>query len=1117
MSEEIEILIVEESVSQAEQLKHILEQHDHKVSIEHTARPALARIRQHKPQIVISAVMLPEMDGYALCREIKADEQLKDIPVILLTSLSDTTDIIRGMECGADNFVTKPYDEKLLMSRIEYIVLNRELRVGSDAQTGLELVFNGEKYSITPERQQIVDLLISTYETAVQKNLELVRVQQELNALNERLEEKIEERTIELKAEVAEHLAAKESLKEQQDFLSDVIDTNPNPVFVKDHEGRFTLANKAMAELYGTTTTAIIGKTDYDLNGKQEEVERTLRHDKAVIETAQRIYIPEEPITDQKTGEVSWFQTVRTPLVKPNGEVRQILGIATDITERRRAEQSQRDSEQRYRLLGEGIWHQVWTAQPDGKLDYVNGGTLKFSGRTEEQLLGEGWQDAVHPDDLPQCVERWTRSLQTGENYEVEFRLRGADEIYYWHLARATAGRDSTGKIIKWFGTNTEIDNQKRTEEALRVARSQLEATLEAGAIAIWDYDILNNRVVVDKKLAQLFSVSPEEAAVGALESYTRAMHSGDRQRVEQAIAEAVESRIKYEAEYRIVQPDGSVRWVMMRGQVERDAAGAAIRMSGVIIDTTERKLLEAERDAERKLLDALINQLPVGVLFRDLHGRHTRTNRAAAMLAHIERDKLSEMSAIEVVRAVRATHPDGSPLKEEDIPPITGQRGGRPVEPLEVLLNPVEGAARRATISIAPVALDGEEPFGSVVVINDVTEQYSLQEQLQQSQKMEAIGTLTGGVAHDFNNLLTVILGNTHLALRTLQSDNPLQLRLVEVEKAANRAAVLTRQLLAFSRRQHLERRSINLNDTISEIMKLLQRIIGEDVEVRVIATTGLCAVFADPTQLEQVIMNLAVNACDSMPAGGQLTIETSNITLDESYQRHYPDVTHGKYVQIAVSDTGTGIDAETQKHIFEPFFTTKEVSKGTGLGLSMVCGIVKQHDGHIHVYSEIGHGTTFKILLPIVESAVEKNAQPIQLPLLGGMETILVAEDEEPLRGLARDILEGLGYTVLLAKNGEEAVEKYEQNRERIDMLLLDVVMPRMSGWEAYERIYDLGGDVPLIFMTGYSSETVQSRFVKQNQSMEESGAVVLQKPYNVEGLGRKVREVLDTKRRK
>jgi signal transduction histidine kinase/DNA-binding response OmpR family regulator len=390
-------------------------------------------------------------------------------------------------------------------------------------------------------------------------------------------------------------------------------------------------------------------------------------------------------------------------------------------------------------------------------------------------------------------------------------------------------------------------------------------------------------------------------------------------------------------------------------------------------------------------------------------------------------------------------------------------------------------------------------------------------EEQLQQSQKMEAIGTLAGGIAHDFNNLLTAILGNTQLALRKLQPDDPSQLRLVEVEKAGNRATSLTRQLLAFSRRQRLERRTINLNETIQEIMGLLQRIIGEDVEVHMKAAPDLSAVFADPAQIEQVVMNLGVNARDAMPQGGQLTIETSNAELDESYQRKYPYVQPGKYVQIRVSDNGVGMDEVTQGRIFEPFFTTKEVGKGTGLGLAMVYGIVKQHDGHINVYSEVGQGTTFKIFLPVVENDIENEALAVQLPLLGGTETILVAEDEEALRNLARDVLEGLGYTVLLAENGEQAVEIYTKSREQIGMLLLDVVMPRIGGWEAYERIRELGGDVPLIFMTGYSSETVQSRFVKQNKSMEELGAIVLQKPYNIEGLGRKIREVLDASSKK
>ena len=385
--------------------------------------------------------------------------------------------------------------------------------------------------------------------------------------------------------------------------------------------------------------------------------------------------------------------------------------------------------------------------------------------------------------------------------------------------------------------------------------------------------------------------------------------------------------------------------------------------------------------------------------------------------------------------------------------------------------------------------------------------EKEALEEQFRQSQKMEAIGSLAGGVAHDFNNLLTIIKGNSQLSLTEMKADDPLRENIEEIDKASDRAATLTRQLLAFGRRQILEMRVLDLNTTLRDLEKMLRRIIGEDVELVTFMAEDLGNVKADPGQVEQVIMNLAVNARDAMPKGGKLTIETANVGLDKEYARKHISVKPGSYVMLSISDTGIGMAPEVKGRIFEPFFTTKEKGKGTGLGLSTVYGIIKQSGGDIWVYSEPSQGTTFKIYFPRVDEPLDEvGKKGVEGELPRGNETILLVEDGEEVRKLAAQVLRKQGYKVLEASHGNDALLVCKQHEGPIQLMVTDVVMPGMSGCELAENLLSLYPEMKALYMSGYTDNTIA------HHGILEPGLHYIQKPFSVEGLAIKVREVLD-----
>jgi PAS domain S-box-containing protein len=391
--------------------------------------------------------------------------------------------------------------------------------------------------------------------------------------------------------------------------------------------------------------------------------------------------------------------------------------------------------------------------------------------------------------------------------------------------------------------------------------------------------------------------------------------------------------------------------------------------------------------------------------------------------------------------------------------------------------------------------------------LFEDISERLRLEAQLFQAQRLESIGRLAGGVAHDFNNLLTAITGYSQMLLLQLETQNPMRGKLDLIKKAADRASALTGQLLAFSRKQLLQPQVLELNDLIASTDKILRRIIGEDIELVTVFGTDIGRIKADPTQLEQVMLNLIVNARDAMPNGGKIIVETSSVELDETYARRHVGVMPGRYVMLAVSDKGCGMDGEVLKHIFEPFFTTKKKGKGTGLGLSTVYGIVKQSGGNIWVYSETGQGTTFKIYLPQVDDEVEESKmEKSPAEVAGGRETVLLAEDDEFVRNFVKDVLQKFGYTVLEAQHGSEALRIGLEHSGLIHLLLTDVVMPRMSGQQLARQMVTLRPAVKVLYMSGYTESAIV------HHGVLDSNAAFVQKPFTGETLARRVREILD-----
>jgi two-component system cell cycle sensor histidine kinase/response regulator CckA len=575
-------------------------------------------------------------------------------------------------------------------------------------------------------------------------------------------------------------------------------------------------------------------------------------------------------------------------------------------------------------------------------------------------------------------------------------------------------------------------------------------------------------------------------------------IHPDDRARVQQAAAEARRTGQGNTLEYRIRHKDGTWRVLESTSSVIVSTKGEPGRLVIVNRDITERKKTgEALRQSESSFR-SMVDEAPYGIYRVGEDGRFVRVNPALQSMLGYEtptelletnvgtdvfRNPIDFQHLRELLRRVGEFKDVEADWKRKDGTPITVRCSGRYIQ-------------------------DNETPCFEAFA-EDVTERRVLERQLRMAAKMEAVGRLSGGIAHDFNNLLGVIIGYSQVLRRRLGPDNPLHEYAEEVEKAGQRAVSLTRQLLAFSRQQVLTPVVLDLNALISDMEKMLPRLLGEDVAVGIDLDPEIGTVKADQGQIEQVVMNLAVNARDAMPGGGKLLITTANVELDQTYARQHPGAKPGRYVMLAVKDSGMGMNAETLAHIFEPFFTTKEVGKGTGLGLATVYGVVKQSGGYVWVDSELGKGAAFQIFLPRIEETVApKVAGPSKVEELRGNETVLLVEDADALRKLARSFLVEHGFYVLSASNGEEAVEVARNHAGSIHLLLTDVVMPGMNGKALADHLQNTRPNLKIVYISGYTDS-----FIAGHGVLEE-GTHLLHKPFTEDALIRKIREVLDAK---
>jgi PAS domain S-box-containing protein len=778
--------------------------------------------------------------------------------------------------------------------------------------------------------------------------------------------------------------------------------------------------------------------------------------------------------------------------------------LAATLEQVQKHHQALQSSEHRYRSFIETATEGILVAQ-GGAMKFVNPAIAEMSGYTEEELLSVSFLDFVQADYREMVINNHTKRLNgeaTGQKYEIEIVKKD----------KSTGWVEISGAKIEWDGQPatltfvTDITERKRNLDQLENLSHRLQLATKSVNLGVWDWDVRSNQMIWDDRMFELYEITPETDS-HSIDLWISRLHPEDKDAAVAACYAALDGKHDFDTVFRIIHPGDieTVKYIRGTGIVLRGADGAAERMIGINVDVSWRRQAEIANARLLLRLRAILDNLPMMAWLKDTESRLEMVN-----------EPFAKACGYTVEECIGKTDLDLFPLEmareyvadDREIC-TTGQ--SKQVE--EQIATP-DGNRWHLTYK-TPLFDEQGLVVGTTGIAQDITtlkeakdKRTLLENQLQQSQKMESVGRLAGGVAHDFNNLLTVILGGTYLALMEVEPGQPLHEYITSIKKAAEKSAELTQQLLAFARKQTIMPKVLDLNQTVAGMIKMLQRLIGEDVELNWQPEAKLWPVKADPSQIDQILANLCVNARDSITDIGTIAIKTGNKIVDGGFSAEHAGFTPGEYVHISVCDTGCGMDKETMAQIFEPFFTTKGVGEGTGLGLATVYGAVKQNNGFISVHSEPGLGTTFTIYLPRHAGASDRILKNDQAkPAPKGLETILLVEDEPAILNMTMMLLSKQGYTVLAASSPGEAGRLASEQSGKIDLLLTDVIMPEMNGKDLAKNLMSLNPLLKCLFMSGYTANVISQHGVL------DEGMHFIQKPFSLPDLATKVRTVLDS----